>query len=59
MTDVSQLGSMLCDLGNGGMIEDVSIRSRGYYENKIRLCLISVNKEYAAFRHNELIFIAL
>lgn len=57
--DASQLGSILCDLGNGGRIDDVSIRSRGYYENRIRLCLISLNKDYAAFRHNVLIFIAL
>lgn len=49
MTDVSQLESMLCDLANGGMIDDVSIRSRGCHETQIVLYLLNLNKEYVVF----------
>lgn len=59
MTDVSQLESMLCDLANGGMIDNVSIRSRGCHETKIMLYLLSLNKEHVVFRNNVLEFPAL
>jgi len=45
---MSQLENMLCDLGNGRMLE-VLIQSLGYHQTKSMLCSLGLNNQHEVY----------